>query len=171
MSATPVAVLYRSGMRMCTRFGYNCYIIFCHFFHFVNLVIFRPQFLDSGYLVSATPHTMLYRSFWNFAHVFSMVWMVHVVWINLCITSCYFFHFVTFVVFWPQILWKCIDGGYLFSATFLTILCRYVWNFALVLSMVWRCAWDLNIILELSFVFYSTLWTLSFSDIRFYESE
>ena len=25
-------------------FGYNCWIIFYHFFHFVNLVIFRPIF-------------------------------------------------------------------------------------------------------------------------------
>ena len=39
-------------------FGYNFEIIFCHFFHFVNLVIFRPQCIDSGYLVSATPHTI-----------------------------------------------------------------------------------------------------------------
>ena len=54
-------------------FGYNCSIIFCHFFHFVNLVIFLPQCIDSGYLVSATPHTILYQSFLNFAHVFSMV--------------------------------------------------------------------------------------------------
>ena len=50
-------------------FGYNCKIIFYHLFHFVNLVIFRPQCIDSGYLVSATPHTI----FWNFAHVFFMV--------------------------------------------------------------------------------------------------
>ena len=61
------------GVRMCMWFGYNCWIIFYHFFHFVNLVIFRPQCIDSGYLVSATPHTILYQSFLNFAHVFSMV--------------------------------------------------------------------------------------------------
>ena len=51
------------GVRMCMWFGYNCWIIFYHFFHFVNLVIFRPQCIDSGYLVSATPHTILYQSF------------------------------------------------------------------------------------------------------------
>ena len=44
-------------------FGYNCEIIFCHFFHFVNLVIFLPQCIDGGNLVSATPDTILYRSF------------------------------------------------------------------------------------------------------------
>ena len=51
------------GVRMCMWFGYNCWIIFYHFFHFVNLVIFRPQCIDSEYLVSATPHTILYQSF------------------------------------------------------------------------------------------------------------
>ena len=69
-----LCMCFRHGMRMCMWFGYNCEVIFCHFFHFVNLVIFWPQWIDSGYLVSATPHTILYRSFWNFAHVFSMVW-------------------------------------------------------------------------------------------------
>ena len=96
------------GMRMCMWFWYNCEIIFfCHFFHFVNLVIFWPHCIDSGYLVSPTPDTILYRSFWNFAHVF---------------------------------------------------------------SMVWRCACGLYIILALIFVTFSTLRTLSFLDLRFYES-
>ena len=60
------------GMRMC--------IIIGHFFHFVIFVIFRPQCIDSGYLVSATPHTILYRSF-ETLHMFSP-WSedVHVVW-------------------------------------------------------------------------------------------
>ena len=102
---------FRHGLEMCIWFGYNPWINFCHFFHFVNFVIFWPQILwkskDSGYLVSATPHTILNRSFWNFAHVF---------------------------------------------------------------AMVWRCAHSLDIILELIFVTFSTLWTLSFSDLRFYES-
>ena len=95
------------GVRMCMWFGYNCWIIFYHFFHFVNLVIFQPQCIDSGYLVSATPHTILYQSFWNFAHVF---------------------------------------------------------------SMVWRCAYGLDMILAFIFVTFSTLRTLSFSDLRFYEN-
>ena len=41
-------------------FGYNCKIIFCHFFHFVNFVIFQPHCIDSGYVVNATPHKVLY---------------------------------------------------------------------------------------------------------------
>ena len=49
-------------------------LIFCHFFYFVNFVIFWPQMLwkyrDSRYLMSAASHTILYWSFWNFAHLF-----------------------------------------------------------------------------------------------------
>ena len=62
-------------------FGYNCWIIFYHFFHFVNLVIFRPQCIDSGYIVSATPYTILYKIF-KTLHMFSP-WSedVHMVWI------------------------------------------------------------------------------------------
>ena len=59
---------------MCMWFGCNPCFNFCHFFHFTNFVIFWPQILwkccDSGYLVRATPYTILYQSFWNFAHVF-----------------------------------------------------------------------------------------------------
>ena len=196
-------------------FGYNCWIIFYHFFQFVNLVIFRPQCIGSGYLVSATPHTILYQSFWNIAHVFSMVWRcaygldiilafifvtfftlrtlsfsdlrfyenvvtVGTLWAQLChfltsdsmkvkrqwvpcernslynfipifmklctcfchglemwtwfgynpwINFCHFFH-CELCHFWPQILWKCIDSGYLVSATPYTISCLSLCNFA-----------------------------------------
>ena len=89
---------------------------------------------------------------------------------NPCINFCYFFYFADFVIFWHQILWKCCDSGYLVSATPHTILYQSFWNFAHVFPMVWRCACGLNIILELICVTFSTLWTLSFSDLRFYES-
>ena len=196
---------------------------------------FWPQWIDSGYLVSATPHTILYRSFWNFAHVFSMVWRyacgldiilalilvtfsnfelchfltsdsmkVYRQWVScehnssynfipvflkLCtcfchslemcmwfgynhwINFCHFFYFVNFVIFWPQILWKCIDSGYLVSATPYTISYLYLYaTLHIFLSMVWRCACGLDIIVELIFFTFSTLWTLSFSDLRFYGS-
>ena len=66
------------GLEICIWFGYNPWLNFYHFFHFMNFVIFWTQILwkstDSGYLVSATPHTILYRSLWNFAHDFAMVW-------------------------------------------------------------------------------------------------
>ena len=56
---------------MCIWFGYNPWINFCHFFHFV---IFWPQilwkYIDSGYLVSATPYTISCLSLCNFAHLF-----------------------------------------------------------------------------------------------------
>ena len=52
------------GLEMCIWFGYNPWINFCQFFHFVNFVIFWPQivwkFIDSGYLVNATPYTISY---------------------------------------------------------------------------------------------------------------
>ena len=73
----------------------------------MNLVIFRPQCIDSGYLVSATPHTILYPIF-----------------LKLC---------------------TCFLHG---------------------LKM---CMW-LDVIIALIFVTFSSLGTLSFSDLRFYES-
>ena len=161
---------FRHGMRMCMWFGYNCEIIFCYFFHFVNLVIFWPQWINSGYLVSATTHTTLYQSFWNFAHVSSMVWR--------CACGLDIILALIFVTFStlrtlsfpdPQILWKCIDSGYLVSATPHTILYRTFWNFAkcfphgLEMCMWFGYNW------WIIFVTFSTLWTLSFSDLRFYE--
>ena len=89
---------------------------------------------------------------------------------NPCIYFCYFFHFANFVIFWPQILWKCCDSEYFVSATPHTILYWSFWNFVHVFAMVWRCACGLDMILELIFVTFSTLWTLSLSDLRFYES-
>ena len=93
------------GMGMCIWFGYNRYIIFSHFFHFVNLVIFQPQCIDSVYLVSAAPHTILYQSFWNFAQVFSMVWRCAC---GLDIILALFLSLFPLceLIFWPQILWK-----------------------------------------------------------------
>ena len=76
-----LCMCFRHGMRMCMWYGYHCEIIFCHFFPFVNLVIFLPQWIDSGYLVRATPHTVLYRTFWNFVHFSPWSEDVHVVWI------------------------------------------------------------------------------------------
>ena len=123
---------FHYDLEICIWFGYNPWINFCHLFHFVNFVIFWPQILwksrDSGYLVSATPHTILYQSLWNFAHVFTMVWR--------CAYGLDIIHeliFVTFstlwtLSFWPKILWKCIDSGYLVSATPYTISCLSLCN-------------------------------------------
>ena len=86
------------------------------------------------------------------------VWFGYNLWVNFC----HFFYFVNFVIFWHQILWKCKDSGYLVSATRYTIVKRSLWNFEHDFSMVCRCACGLDIILELIFVTFSTLWTLSF---------
>ena len=85
---------------------------------------------------------------------------------NPCIKFCHFFHFTNFVIFWPQILRKCRDSGYLVSATPHIILYWSFLNFAHVFPMVWRCACGLDIIFELIFITFFTLWT----DLRFYES-
>ena len=65
---------FRHGLKMCIWFGYNPWINFCHFFHFVNFVIFWSQILwkciDSGYVVSATPYTISCLSLCNFEHLF-----------------------------------------------------------------------------------------------------
>ena len=62
------------GIEICIWFGYNPWINFCHFFHFVNFVIFWPQILwkciNSGYLVSTTPYIMSCLPLCNFAHLF-----------------------------------------------------------------------------------------------------
>ena len=84
MSSTPsysfvpiilkLCMCFCHGMKMCMWFGDNCQIIFCHFFHIVNLVIFTSIYRQWVPLVSLTPLTVLYWLFWNFACVFFMVW-------------------------------------------------------------------------------------------------
>ena len=68
---------------------------------------------------------------------------------NPCIDFC---HIVNFVIFWPQILWKCIDSEHCVSATPYTISILSSCNFAHLVSMVWRCACGLDLILQLVFV-------------------
>ena len=137
----------------------------------MNLVIFRPQCIDSGYLVSATPHTILYQSFWNFAHVFSMVWrcasgldiilaLIFVTFSTLGTLSFsdlrFYENVVTVGTLWAQLLIQ------FYTDLFETLYMFSPWS--------WDNAYGLDIILELIFVTFSTLWTSSFSDLRFYES-
>ena len=58
------------GMRMCLWIAHNCWISFCHFLDIVNLVIFHPEYFDSGCLLWA----QLLLHFWNFVYVFFMIW-------------------------------------------------------------------------------------------------
>ena len=154
---------FRHDLEMCIWFGYNPWINFCHFFHFVNFVIFWPQILwksrDSVYFVSATPHTVFMKLCTCFCHGLEMCrWFGYNPWINFC----HFFHFVNFVIFWPQILWKCIDSGYLVSATPYTTSCLSLCNFAhLFFHGLKMCMWfGFNPVVN--FCHFSILLTLSF---------
>ena len=142
------------GLKMCIWFGYNPCINFYHFFHFVNFVIFWPQILwkciDSGYLVSAALLRIFILIFLKpctcFLHGLEMyMWFGYNPWINFC-----HFSILWTVIFSPQIVWKCINRGYLVSAThFHAISYLPLCNFAHLFSMVWRCAcgWDLILLL------------------------
>ena len=46
-----LCMCFSHGMKMCMWTGHNCWINFCHFFGIVNLVIFHPDYIDSGYLL------------------------------------------------------------------------------------------------------------------------
>ena len=162
------------GLKMCMLFGYNLCINFCYFFPLCELCHFLTsdsmkmfwQWVPSERNSSYNFIPIVLKLCTCFRHGLEIcMWFGNNPWINFC----HFFHFVNFVIFWPQILWKSGDSGYLVSATPHTILYRSLWNFAYVFAMVWRCACGLDIILEL-IVTFSTLWTLSFSDLRFYES-
>ena len=64
------------SLKMCICFSYNPCLIFCHFFLYFSTLSFsdlRSIDVLSGYLVIATFHTIVNRSFWNFAHIFSRV--------------------------------------------------------------------------------------------------
>ena len=131
----------------------KAFIPLCELSHFV-----RPQCIDSGYLVNATPHTILYCFFFKLCTC-SLHGLKKCVWFgyNPCINFCHFFHIVNFVIFWPQILWKCIDNGYSlynFKLTFMQ-LCTSFYGEKMCRvdkDIVWRCACGLDLILQLIFV-------------------
>ena len=159
------------GLEMCIRFGYNPWINFCHFFHFVNFVIFWPQILwqssDSGYLVRATPHTILYRSLWNFAHVFAMVWRY------ACgLDRILELIFVTFSTLWTLSFltsdsmkvyrqWLPCKRNSLYN--FMPVFMQLCTSF---FTMVWRCACGLDLILQLIFVTFPLCYLCQFAQVR-----
>ena len=60
--------------KMCMCFSYNPCLKLCYFFSTIWTFSFSDlRCIDSGYLVIATSHTILYRSFWNFENVFCQV--------------------------------------------------------------------------------------------------
>ena len=69
---------------------------------------------------------------------------------------------MNFVIFWPQILWKCIDCGYLISATPYTNSCLSLCNFAhLFFHGLKMCMW-FGFNPAINFCHFSTLLTSSF---------
>ena len=57
--------MFSLKMYMCFRYN-PCIIFGCFFLLFSDLIC-----IDSVFIVTACPYTILYRSFWNFAQVFS----------------------------------------------------------------------------------------------------
>ena len=108
-------------------------------------------------LVSATPLTVLHRSFWNFAYVSFMV-MWYACGLDIIVRSflSFFFPHCKLSYFSPFIYKQLVS---LVSAIPLTVLYRLLWNFACVFFMVWGCACGLDIIVRLFLSLFSTLWT------------
>ena len=109
VNATPLSFLpiflklcrcFLHGMRMRTWFGYNCYIIFCHFFHFVNLSHFSTSMYKQWVPCERD-------SSYNFRPIFLKLCTCFLhglkicMWFgcNPCLNFCHFFHFVNFVIF------------------------------------------------------------------------
>ena len=130
----------------------------CHFLTSDSMKVYRH-----GYHVSTTPHTIYYWSFWNFAHVFSMVLRCACgLDIILELFFVTFFTLWTFVIFWPQILWKRIDSGYIVSTTPYTISILSSCSFAhLFFHGLKICMW-FGFNPAINFCHFSTLLTLSF---------
>ena len=85
-----LCMCFLHGMRMCMWIAHNCWISFCHFLDIVKLVIFHPEYIDSGCLLSATPLTLL-KLCVCFLHDMRMcMWFAY----NCCINFCQFLPFI-----------------------------------------------------------------------------
>ena len=121
-------------------------------FQHCELIHFSPSIYRQLLpLVSATPLTILFRSFWNFACVFFMVWgcacgldIIVRLFLSL-FPHCELSHFSPFI--YKQLV-------HLVSSTPLTVLYRLLWDFACVFFMVWECACDLDVIFRLFFLLF-----------------
>ena len=155
------------GLKICMWFGYNPCINFCHVFPLCELC----HFLTSDSM-------KVYRqwvpcecnSSYNFIPIFLKLCTCFCHGLKMCmwfgynpgIIFCHFFHFVNFVIFWPQILWKCIDSRYHVSATPYTTSCLSLFNFAhLFVHGLKMCMW-FGFNPAVNFCHFSTLLTLSF---------
>ena len=136
------------SLEICVWFGYNPWINFCHFFHFVNFVIFWPQILwkciDSDYLVSATPYTISCLSLCNFAHLFfhglkMCMWFEF----NPAINFCHFSTLLTLSVCTGATSTSPKFDLYFRQCTFTLSMHRYRNNRLPVLSqIIWAMTWQ-----------------------------
>ena len=184
VSVTPPKVLDRSFWNftgvfiMVWRYACAFYrilklIFFFTFFTLLTKTFFAWFWVCSGYLVSATPPTVLYRSLWNFTGILIMVWRYACGFYRILIYIYIFFFFFYFFFiffqifhifnleffhasilwfFYASILWKCICSRYLVSATPPTVLYHSHWNYTDVLTIVWRYAYAFYRILKLLFL-------------------
>ena len=151
------------GLKIRMWFGYNPWINFlslfpfcelCHFLTSDSMKVYR-QWVPCERNSSYNFILIFFKLCTCFLHGLEMcMWFGYNPWINFC----HIFHFVNFVIFWPQILWKCIDSGYLVSTITYTISVLSSCSFAHLFSMVWRCACGLDLILQLIFVTLPLCW-------------
>ena len=134
--ARNLAVIFRFYLLLFSQFE------LCHFWD-----RFLPKHIDTGYLVNATPPTILAWSFWNLAGMFVNVWKC--AWRLTVILRLIFVTFLQFGLsyFLAWLQPKHIITWYLVNATSHTMLAGTSWNFAGV--KVWRCAWGFGVILRL----------------------
>ena len=107
MSATPPAFLYQSFWNFtfilimvwryaCAFYRILKYFFFSFFFYIFILDFFHAsilwKYICSRYLVSATPPTVLNRSFWNFTDVLIMLWRYACTFYRILKLLFYFFY-------------------------------------------------------------------------------
>ena len=124
MSATPLTVFYQSFWNFTDVFfmvwGYACGLDIIVRLFFITFSTLWTYFSTSVYRQWVPCER---NSSYNFIPIFlklckcflhglrMCMWFGY----NPCVKFCYFFHFANFVIFWPQILWKCCDSEYLWA--------------------------------------------------------
>ena len=90
-------------MKMCMWFlDVIVRLFFVTFFRIVNLVIFSPQYIDSGYLLCSQLLLQFYTDCFETLHVFSSWYEdVHVVWVELLEHFLSLFPHCELVIFHP----------------------------------------------------------------------
>ena len=111
--------------------------------------------MNRGYIVGATPHTVLYRFFWNFTGVLVIVWRYACDFDIIFRLFLLLFSKLNLVIFQALYITKWIYRGNLVGATPPAVLYRFFPNFSVVLVMVWKYACGLDSILRVSFLLYN----------------